>query len=76
MFLQICPFPLVVNISQANTTAKTVCNDCEHLYQSLAQSYKNITNSDSIEYKVCGDVSASVSIISLDFASLSAYNTK
>ncbi|XP_074627315.1 osteopetrosis-associated transmembrane protein 1-like isoform X1 [Acropora palmata] len=57
---KICPFPLVVNISQANTTAKTVCNDCERLYRSLAQSYKNITNSDSIEYKVCGDVSASM----------------
>lgn len=57
---KICPFPLVVNISQANTTAKTVCSDCESLYRSLAESYKSITNSDSIEYKVCGDVSASM----------------
>lgn len=67
LFLQICPFPLQINNSTSNTTAKTVCKDCDKLYQNLEESYKDLTNSDSIEYKVCGDVSASVSIILLDY---------
>ena len=57
---QIVPIP--VNNSNSSEINKRLCENCEKIYQSLEESYKAITNSDSLEYKICADVSASVSM--------------
>ncbi|XP_068755663.1 osteopetrosis-associated transmembrane protein 1-like [Montipora capricornis] len=55
---QIVPIP--VNNSNSSEINKGLCENCEKIYKSLEESYKAITNSDSLEYKICADVSASM----------------
>jgi len=41
----------------------TVCNACNKSYHALDTAYKKIVVSDSQEFSVCADVSASVSML-------------
>ena len=62
-FSQIHILPVSVNHTAANTSeVLSVCDACNKSYRALDASYRKIAVSDSQEYKVCADVSASVSM--------------
>ena len=63
LYLQIHVIPVPSNHSGANSSTlhSSLCDKCRGYYDDLEKSYKTIKVSDAQDYKVCGDVSASVS---------------
>ena len=63
LYLQIHVIPVPSNHSGANSSTlhSSLCDKCRGYYNDLEKSYKKIKVSDAQDYKVCGDVSASVS---------------
>lgn len=59
---QIHILPVPVNHTANVSALRSVCEACNKSYRALDSSYKKIAGSDSQEYKVCADVSASVSM--------------
>ena len=64
LFSKIHIIPLPINHSKTNTSSlhTGLCNNCNSSYRALEKAYKKITESDALDYKVCADVSASVSM--------------
>lgn len=53
--------PVPTNGSYHNISGlQSVCDDCRNSYSYLEESYKKIARSDTEEFKVCADVSASM----------------
>jgi len=65
LYLQIHIIPVPSNHSGANSSTlhSSLCDKCRRYYDDLEKSYKKIKKSDAQDYKVCGDVSASVSTV-------------